>query len=107
MEKTCQKCGSPASQIPPKAEWGTQVTSQKTGKKYYVFLKCEACNWSLSSDPNPRKFTRKPQNSIKSGDSDAFKDELRKTLQAIVVKLDDLSFQVDAVEALLKTNKEV
>lgn len=103
MEKTCQKCGSPASQIPPKAEWGTEVISQKTGKKYFVFLKCDNCSWSLSSDPKPRRFANKPQNSSKQADNSTS----NKKFEELMAKLEELGFQLDAIEALLRTNKEV
>ena len=102
MEKTCQKCGSPASQIPPKAEWGTQVTSQKTGKKYFVFLKCDNCNWSLSSDPNPRKFTKKQGNSPNNANnSDKFNE-----LMAAVNEIQGLALVIDSkLDSLLKKNE--
>ena len=87
----CQKCGSPASQIPPKAEWGTQVTSQKTGKKYFVFLKCDNCNWSLSSDPKPRRYSQKPQGSPNQANSNDLKEVLDEEERPKVSDLDNYS----------------
>ena len=80
----CGKCGSPAKLIPPNGTLGVQVTSKTTGKTYYPFWKCENCNWSLSSDPNPRKFTRKPFNSPVSANNNAQLDRIESKLDQLL-----------------------
>ena len=109
MEKKtapCGKCGAPAKLIPPNGEWGKKVISRTTGKEYYPFFKCEACNWSLSSDPNPRKFTRKPEYSPKivnnSVKDDRF-DLLVAMLGDIQAALIQLQSSADVIEVEIKT----
>ena len=107
MEKICERCGQPAKLIPPNGKWGEQVLSRNTGKKYYPFYKCEACNWSLSSDPNPRKFTRKPQGSPNNAENNDKFAQLVNALTEIQAQLIQLQATCEAIEVNQKVNKEI
>ena len=85
----CGKCGSPANLIPPNGTPGVKVTSQKTGNQYMPFYKCENCQWTLSTDPNPRKFTRKPQGSPEQANS---------SLKEVMTRFDNLEKMVADVQ---------
>ena len=82
--KNCEKCGKSLTMIPPKGTPGVEVTNPKTGNTYFPFWKCKDDGWSFSSNPNPKRFTRKPPTAPQSNKE--IMDKLN-VIEGLIVKL--------------------